>query len=94
MPWRPEVCYAYVMAIRRITISVPEEVAGRIRKAARATPVSAWVTGLIEHHLDETELDRQWEAFYQEVGPSAKETRRADGIFTRLTRRTGRRGVA
>ncbi|MBK8593320.1 MAG: hypothetical protein IPN77_30250 [Sandaracinaceae bacterium] len=36
------------MTIKRITISVPSEVAARIKKAAGKTPVSAWVTGVIE----------------------------------------------
>jgi hypothetical protein len=82
------------MSIRRITISVPQDVAGRIKKAARARPVSAWVTDLVEAHLDETEIERQWQAFCRYVAPAPEEIRRADGIFKRLARRTGRRGVA
>ena len=34
-------CYADVMSIKRITISVPDEVANRIKKAAGDIPVSA-----------------------------------------------------
>ena len=84
------------MSIRRITISVPEEVAGRIKKAAGDTPVSAWVTDLIEEHLDDAELDRQWNEFYREVSPKREDIRRADAMFTRLTRarRSRRRGAA
>ncbi len=81
------------MAIRRITISVPEEVAGRIKRAAGRQPVSSWVTGLIEERLDDAELERQWESFYQEVAPRREDVRRADTIFRRLTRRR-RRGAA
>jgi len=44
------------MTIRRITISVPDEVARRVKKAAGSASVSAWVTGLIEEHLEEREL--------------------------------------
>jgi hypothetical protein len=51
-------CYAIVMSIRRITISVPVEVAARIRKAAGKTPVSAWVTGVVEDRLDDAELEK------------------------------------
>ena len=87
-------CYADVMTIRRITISVPAEVAGKIKRAARGRPVSAWVTDVIEEHLDEGELERQWEAFYREVAPKRSDTRRADAIFRRLTRHSRRGGAA
>ena len=82
------------MAIRRITISVPEQVAGRIRKAAGATPVSAWVTDVIAGHLDDTELEQLWREFCRDVAPTREETRRADGMFNRLTGRRRRRGAA
>jgi len=82
------------MAIRRIPLSVPEEVAGRIKKAAGTKPVSAWVTDLIEEHLDDADLDRQWQEFCRDVGPSREEVRRADAMFKRLTRRSQRRGAA
>ncbi len=82
------------MSIRRITISVPEEVAGRIKKAAGDRPVSAWVTDLIEGHLDDAELERQWQAFYRDVAPKRDDIRRADAMFNRLTRGTRRRGTA
>lgn len=81
------------MAIQRITISVPEEVASRIKRAAGDTPVSTWVTELIEEHLDETELERQWEAFYREVSPSREDSRRARAMFQRLTKPARRRGA-
>ena len=87
------VCYVDVMAIRRITISVPEEVAGRIKRAAGGQPVSSWVTGVIEERLDDAELQRQWESFYEDVAPRREDVRRADTIFRRLTRRR-RRGAA
>jgi hypothetical protein len=80
------------MAIRRITISVPEEVAGRIKRAAGKEPVSSWVTGVIEERLDDTELERQWQAFYADVAPKRDDVRRADAMFRRLTRR--RQGAA
>jgi hypothetical protein len=81
------------MAIRRITISVPETVAGRIKRAAGTEPVSSWVTKLIEERLDDEDLERQWEAFYEQVGPQRVDVRRADAIFRRLTRRSRRRGA-
>ncbi len=79
------------MTIRRITISVPDEIAGRIKEAAGEQPVSAWVTDLIAGHLDDTELERLWTEFYEEVAPKRTEIRRADRMFTRLTRRKGSR---
>jgi len=82
------------MAIRRITLSVPERVAGRIKKAAGKKPVSAWVTDLIEEHLDDVELERKWDAFYRDVAPRRADIRRADSIFGRLTGRQRRRGAA
>jgi hypothetical protein len=82
------------MSIRRITISVPQEVAGRIKKAARPKPVSVWVTDLIEQHLDQAALDRQWEAFCRDVAPTAAQSRRADRLFRKLTRKPSRRGAA
>jgi len=82
------------MAIHRITISVPEQVAGRIKKAAGDRAVSAWVTDLIEEHLDDAELERQWQEFYQNVGPRREDVRRAEAKFKRLTRNSGRKGAA
>jgi hypothetical protein len=79
-------CYANVMSIERITISVPSTVAARIKKAAGDTPVSAWVTGVIEDHLDDAELDRLWQDFYASVRPRRADVRRADAILRRLTK--------
>jgi len=82
------------MSIRRITVSVPAEVATRIKKAAGTTPVSAWVTGLIQEHLDDAELERTWQEFYRDVAPRREDLRRADAIFKRLTKAGRRRGAA
>ena len=82
------------MSIRRITISVPETTASRIKKAAGQTPVSSWVTGLIEEHLDEAELERKWQEFYDAVSPARKDLRRAEAIHGRLTKPHRRRRVA
>jgi hypothetical protein len=88
------VCYVDVMSIRRITISVPEEVAQRIKQAAGTTPVSTWVTDLVEERLDDAELERQWLAFYHDVSPSRADVRRAEATLRRLTRATRRRSAA
>ncbi|MBK6697244.1 MAG: hypothetical protein IPG50_34410 [Myxococcales bacterium] len=82
------------MSIRRITISVPSDVAARIKKAAGASPVSAWVTELIEEHLDEQELARRWDEFCREVAPTRSETRRAGELYKRLVKQPKRRRAA
>jgi len=82
------------MTIERITISVPKEVARRIKKAAAKASVSAWVTGVIEATLNEAELERVWHEFYASVHPSSRDVKRAEAIFERLTRPTRRRKKA
>ena len=78
------------MSIRRITISVQEDVARRVKRAAGKTPVSAWVTDLIESRLDDSRLERAWREFYEDVSPTKAQAKRADAIFRRLTRRRRR----
>jgi hypothetical protein len=75
------------MSIKRITISVSSDVAGRIRKAAGKTPVSAWVSEVIEERLNDAELEQQWQQFYQDVNPSRQDVRRAETTLKRLTKR-------
>jgi len=82
------------MSIKRITISVPEQVASRIKKAAGDVPVSTWVTDVVAEHLDEAELERQWQSFYRAVHPSRTDTKRAEAIHKRLIKRSGRREAA
>lgn len=78
------------MSIKRITISVPETVAGKIKKAAGTTPVSQWITDVIEDRLDDAELDRLWQEFYQSVGPSRADSKRARALFKRLAQQVPR----
>jgi predicted DNA-binding protein len=82
------------MSIKRITISVPSEVASRIKKAAGHLPVSAWVTEVIEEHLDDAELERQWQRFHADVKPKAADVRRASAMLRRMTKRGDKRGAA
>ena len=82
------------MSIRRITLSVPERVAVRIKHAAGATPVSAWVTQLVEEHLDDLELERRWREFYRDVAPAREDVRRAEAKFKRLVGPARRRRAA
>ncbi len=87
-------CYAKVMSIKRITISVPAATASRIKKAAGAVPVSAWVTDVIEDHLNDAELERQWQAFRDEIQPTRKDVTRAEAMFKRLVKPSSRKGAA
>lgn len=82
------------MFIRRITLSVPERIAVRIKNAAGTTPVSAWVTQLIEEHLDDVELERRWREFYRDVAPTREDVRHADAKFKRLVGPARRRRAA
>ena len=82
------------MSIRRVTVSVPTEIARRMKQAAGEGSVSAWVTGLIEERLDDAALERAWDAFYRSVRPRAADVRRADLIFRRLTRPSRRKSAA
>jgi hypothetical protein len=69
-------------------------VAGRIKQAAGDTPVSTWVTQLVEEHLDDSELEREWEAFYRDVSPTRDDERRAKAMFKRLAKPARGRGAA
>lgn len=57
------------MSIKRITISVPEELADKVREAAGDEPISTWMTKLVEQELDYEQADRLWEEYMAEVGP-------------------------
>jgi post-segregation antitoxin (ccd killing protein) len=82
------------MSTRRVTISVPEEVALRMRDAAGDESISAWVTSAIEAKLEDAEAERLWQAFYASVAPSRADVRRGDALFQRLTRPARRRQTA
>jgi len=82
------------MAIKRITISVPANLAAEIKKAAGKTPVSAWVTKLVEERLRDDELERLFDEFYRDVAPGPAAKRRTREIMKRLERRPRRRKVA
>jgi hypothetical protein len=78
------------MAIKRITISIPESVARQLKKSAGQTPVSRWVTELIEDHLDDASLERQWQDFCRDVAPTGADDKRARAMFKRLSRKPAR----
>lgn len=81
------------MTIQRVTISMPQKLARRAKKAAGKQPVSAWMTKLVEDHLTEADLERLWQDFYASVAPSRTEERRAAARVTRLTKPRRRRAA-
>jgi hypothetical protein len=72
------------MSIRRITVSVPDQVASRVKDAADGESVSAWVVDLIVDHLDSKALDRHWQSFYDDVAPTKSDVARADKLLANL----------
>ncbi|RCV56174.1 hypothetical protein [Marinitenerispora sediminis] len=48
------------MAIKRLTISIPEELMEKIKEAAGDQSVSSWVAELLERRLEEQRGDRLW----------------------------------
>lgn len=82
------------MSIRRITISVPEEFAGQIKRAAGTTPVSQWIAEVIEERLDDSELERLWQEFYRSVRPTRADVKRARAMFKRLSQQVAGKKAA
>jgi hypothetical protein len=82
------------MSIKRITIRVPFALAARIKRAAGSMSVSSWLTQLVIGHLDDSELERQWQEFYDSVHPRLPDRRRARAIYSRVVKPRRRRGRA
>jgi hypothetical protein len=72
------------VAITRLTISLPQELADRLRDAAGDRSVSSYVTAIIGDHLDAGELDRLWSDYLDEVGLSPADVSAADALLDRL----------
>jgi hypothetical protein len=64
------------MAAVRITLSVPDELATRIKKAAGEGTVSGWIVKVIEEHFaEDVELERQF-LEWLDAHPVDEETQR------------------
>jgi hypothetical protein len=85
--------YAYVMHSKRVTVSVPEATAKRLKKASKGKSVSSWVTEVIEEKLNTLQLEEQWRAIYAEVKPRGEDIKKADVLFDALLK-VGRRRAA
>ena len=76
------------MATKRITVSVPAEIAGRIKRAAgRTHSVSEWVTNAVTRTLEEDDLKRRFLDFCAAVDATPAEERQAKASFERVTRK-------
>lgn len=84
------------MAAVRITLSVPEELAGQIKKAAGSGTVSGWVVKVIEDYLaEDAELERLFRESIEANPSSAEARRRADELFEQIfTKRAEGTGAA
>lgn len=79
------------MSTRRLTVSVPEATAKKLKKAALGRSVSSWVTEVIEEKLDESRLEQEWRELYEDVAPTAADRKKADAMFAELVRPRRRR---
>ncbi|MFC7326895.1 hypothetical protein [Marinactinospora rubrisoli] len=55
------------MAIKRLTVSIQEELMEKIKEAAGDESVSGWVSEVLTRHLEEREGERLWADFVAEV---------------------------
>ena len=77
------------MATKRITVSVPSDIASRIKRAAgRSHSVSEWVTNAVTRTLEEEELRERFLAFCDGVEATPAETKQARASFDRITKGT------
>lgn len=78
------------MAAVRITLSVPDELAARIKAAAGSGTVSGWIVKIIKEYLaEDAELERRFDEWLEANPPSEEATQRADELFEHLFRRGG-----
>ena len=84
------------MAAVRITLSVPDELAARIKKAAGEGTVSGWVTHVIEDYLaEDAELERRFDEWLEAQPPADEETkRRVDEVLEKALGIRRERGAA
>jgi Arc/MetJ-type ribon-helix-helix transcriptional regulator len=76
------------MATKRITVSVPAEVATRIKRAAgQSHSVSEWVTNAVTRTLEEEDLTRRFLEFCDSVEASSSDEKRARQSFDRIAQR-------
>jgi hypothetical protein len=72
------------MSVRRMTVSLPEDTARRLKSAARGRSVSALLAELVDETLDQRELETQWRQLYNQVAPSLAASQKAERILSAL----------
>lgn len=83
------------MATVRITLSVPEELAGRIKTAAGDGTVSGWVVKVIEEYLaEEVLLERQFDEWLEEHPVDEETMRYVDEMMEKALGSRRDRGAA
>jgi len=73
------------VTIKRVTISLPEELVDSVRGVVGDGSMSAYVADLIREHLQDDDLDALWRAFVADVGLSADDVTAADRVLDELT---------
>ena len=79
------------MAIKRVTVSLPENLATRVSVAAGERSVSAYIARVLGEHLETSELEVLWREYVSEVGVSADDLAAADEVLDELTAGPSRR---
>lgn len=74
------------MATKRITVSVPAEIADRLKRAAgRGHSVSEWVTNAVTRKLEEEDLKRRFLEFCDGVRATPTQEKQASASFDQIT---------
>lgn len=83
------------MAAVRITLSVPEELADRIKKAAGEGTVSGWIVKVIEGYFaEDAELERQFDEWLAAHPVDEDTQREVDAVLEKALGIRRERGAA
>lgn len=83
--------YFFWMASQRITISVPREIAQRVRRAAGGGSLSEWVAKSVTRTLEEEDLERKFLEFCDQRRATRADQRWVDKAFEHITGQSSRR---
>jgi hypothetical protein len=73
------------VGIKRVTVSLPEDLADRVTAAAGERSVSAYIAAVLGAHLETSQVDDLWRAYVSDVGVTASDIAAADEILDALT---------
>lgn len=75
------------MATKRITVSLPTDIANRIKRAVgRRRSVSEWVANAVTRTLEEEDLKQRFLEFCDDVKATPAEEKQAQASFDRIAR--------